>query len=98
MSVLQTNDIKNEISKQPKRVIETMSDSQFRKFEGPWGDSRMLGTRNLFCGERLVIDLFEYQQSSPDEEVKIGDEVFTDSHMLGTTVSSRVWRITFDRP
>jgi|GEM_PF-3245745 len=70
----------------------------FRKFEGPWNDVETLGCRNLFYGQRLMLDLFEYQQSSPDEEVTVGGEVFTGSHIIGLTEASRLWRITFDRP
>ena len=70
----------------------------WRKFEGPWGDAEALGCRNLFYGQRLFLDLFDYQPSSPDEEVKIGDDVIPDSHLIGLTESSRIWRITFDRP
>ena len=70
----------------------------WRKFEGPWGDAEALGCRNLFYGQRLFLDLFDYQQSSPGEEIKIGDEVIPETHLIGLTESSRIWRITFDRP
>jgi hypothetical protein len=70
----------------------------FRKFDGPWRDLPTLGCRNLFCGDRLVLDLFEYRQSSPDEEVTVAGETFEGSHLIGLTAASRIWRITFDRP
>lgn len=79
-------------------MSEDAAGTTFRKFEGPWGDTEALGCRDLLYGDRLILDLFEYQQSSPDEEVKIGEEVFSDSHLIGLTESSRIWRITFDRP
>jgi len=70
----------------------------FEKFEGPWDDAGLLGCRNLFCGERLILDLFEYQQSSPDQDLKIGSETFSGTHTIGFTASSRIWRLTFERP
>ena len=75
-----------------------MTPTIWKKFEGPWGDAQYLGCRDLLCGQRLVLDLFEYQQSSPEEEVKIGEQVIPDSHLIDLTESSRIWRISFDRP
>ena len=46
----------------------------FEKFEGPWNGTELLGCRNLFCGERLIVDLFEYLQSGPDEDLTVGTE------------------------
>lgn len=77
--------------------MEEMS-IQLRKFEGPWEDAEALGCRDLFCGDRLLLDLFEYQQSSPDEEITLGEEVIPDSHTIGLTEASRIWRISFYRP
>ena len=70
----------------------------FEKFEGPFVDVELLGCRNVFCGDRLILDLFEYQQSGPDEDTTLGGETVTGVHTIGLTESSRVWRITFDRP
>jgi hypothetical protein len=69
----------------------------FEKFEGPFSDTERLGCRNLFCGVRLMLDLFEYKQSGPVEEVKDEGETVP-SYVIGLTESSRLWRITFDRP
>jgi hypothetical protein len=79
-------------------MSEEAAGPTFRKFEGPWGAAEALGCRNLFYGDRLILDIFQYQQSSPDEEVTLGDEVVPDSHLIGFTEVSRIWRITFDRP
>jgi len=70
----------------------------FEKFEGPWNDAEFLGCRNLFCGDRLILDLFEYLQTGPDENVKIGSETISGTHTIGLTASSRIWRLTFERP
>ena len=78
--------------------VSEVTTTIWKKFEGPWGEAHYLGCRDLLCGQRLVLDLFEYQQSSPGEEVKIGGEIVPDSHMIGLTESSRIWRISFDRP
>jgi len=68
----------------------------FEKFEGPWNDAEFLGCRNLFCGDRLILDLFEYLQTGPDENVKIGSETISGTHTIGLTASSRIWRLTLD--
>jgi hypothetical protein len=70
----------------------------FEKFEGPWNGVELLGCRNLFCGDRLILDLFEYLQTGPDEDVTIQSETFSGSHTIGLTAASRLWRLTFDRP
>jgi len=70
----------------------------FEKFEGPWSEAELLGCRNLFFGERLILDLFEYQQSGPDEDLRIGSETISGTHAISLTPSSRIWRLTFDRP
>ncbi len=70
----------------------------FEKFEGPFADVDPLGCRSIFCGDRLILDLFEYKQSGPDEEVQIGGKHIIENHPIGLTESSRIWRITFDRP
>ena len=70
----------------------------FEKFEGPWNEIELLGCRNLFCGERLILDLFEYLQSGPDEDLRIGSETISGTHTVGLTASSRIWRLIFERP
>ena len=70
----------------------------FEKFEGPWNGVELLGCRNLFYGDRLILDLFEYLQNGPDEEVMIHSETVSGSHTIGLTAASRIWRLTFDRP
>ena len=70
----------------------------FEKFEGPWNGIELLGCRNLFFGERLILDLFEYLQSGPDEHLTIGTETVSGAHAIGLTASSRIWRLTFERP
>src|SRR5437764_281522 len=70
----------------------------FEKFEGPWSDIEYLGCRNLFSSERLVLDLFEYQQSRPDEDIKVGTATVSGAHAIGLTETSRIWRLTFERP
>jgi hypothetical protein len=70
----------------------------FAKFEAAWDDAEFLGCRNLFCGERLILDLFEYLQSGPDEDLTIGPETVSGAHAIGLTASSRVWRLMFERP
>jgi hypothetical protein len=70
----------------------------FQKFEGPWNEVELLGCRNLFCGDRLILDLFEYLQSGPDENVTIQSETISGSYTIGLTAASRIWRLTFDPP
>jgi len=87
-----------ELSVDTKSLFNERFKMEFEKFDGPWDDAELLGCRNLFCGDRLILDLFEYQQNSPDEDLKIGSETFSGTHMIGLTASSRIWRLTFDRP
>ena len=46
----------------------------FEKFEGPFADAEMLGCRDVFCGQRLMLDLFEYQRGAPLEDSSPGTE------------------------
>ena len=57
----------------------------FEKFEGPWNTVELLGCRDRFCGERLILDLFEYLPSGPDEDVRIGSETISGTHSIGLT-------------
>jgi hypothetical protein len=70
----------------------------FEKFEGPWNEVELLGCRDLFCGERLILDLFEYLQNRPDEHVRIGSQTISGIHTIGLIENSRIWRLTFERP
>jgi hypothetical protein len=70
----------------------------FERFEGPWNEADLLGCRDLFLGEQLILDLFEYLQSGPDEDIKIGSETVHGTYTIGLTASSRIWRLTFERP
>jgi hypothetical protein len=70
----------------------------FEEFAGPFVEAEMLGCRDLFCGERLMLDLFEYKKSGPAEMVKGEGEAQTESYAIGLTESSRIWRLTFERP
>jgi hypothetical protein len=70
----------------------------FRKFEGPWDGAELLGCRNLFCGDRLILDLFEYLQNGPDQDVTTESETISEGHTIGLTGGSRIWRLSFDRP
>ncbi len=68
----------------------------FRKFEGPFSDVRLLGCRNLFLSDRLILDVGEYQESNPETVEIDGEKV--ESHVVGLTETSRLWRFTFERP
>jgi len=70
----------------------------FEPFEAPFSHVKGLGCRDLLWGERLVLDLFEYLQSGPAEEVKVAGETIPDAYPIGLTKSSRIWRLTFERP
>jgi hypothetical protein len=70
----------------------------FEKFEGPWNDVELLGCRDLFCGERLILDLSEYLQSGPDEDIRIGSETISGTHTVGLIAGSRMWCLIFERP
>jgi hypothetical protein len=70
----------------------------FEKFEGPWNEVELLGCRDLFCGERLILDLFEYLQSGPEQDMTIGSETISGTHTIGLIEGSRIWRLTFERP
>lgn len=70
----------------------------FEKFEGPWNGVELLGCRDLFCGERLILDLFEYLQSGPEEDIRLGSETISGTHAIGLLAGSRIWRLTFERP
>src|ERR1700730_3296882 len=58
----------------------------------------MLGCRDVFCGERLMLDLFEYQRGAPLEDRPPGTESKGEAYLIGLTESSRIWRITLERP
>jgi hypothetical protein len=81
-----------------KSLFDVRLTMSFEKFEGPWNGTEWLGCRNLFCGERLILDLFEYLQSGPDEDLTIGSETASGAHAIGLTASTRVWRLMFERP
>jgi hypothetical protein len=70
----------------------------FQRFEGPSDGIEPLGCRNLFCGDRLILDLFEYLQDGPDQDVTIDSETISASHTIGLTAGSRIWRLSFERP
>jgi hypothetical protein len=70
----------------------------FEKFEGPFADAETLGCRDVFCGQRLMLDLFEYQRGAPLEDSALGTEAAGEAYPIGLTESSRIWRITFERP
>ena len=70
---------------------------EFQKFEGPFNDAEALGLRDLFYGERLVIDLIECKRIKPPEEPP-PDVREEDYYILEPTDESRVWRITYNPP
>ncbi len=55
----------------------------FEKFEGPFADAEMLGCRDVFCGERLTLDLFEYQRGAPLEDRPPGTETTGEAYLIG---------------
>jgi hypothetical protein len=70
---------------------------KFEKFEGPFNDAEYLGLRDLFCGERLVIDLIECKRIKPEDEPP--PDVSPDEYyLLEPTDESRVWRVAYNRP
>jgi hypothetical protein len=70
----------------------------FETFDAPFSEVKDLGCRDLLWGERLVLDLFEYLQSGPVEEIKVADETVPGAYPIGLTKSSRIWQLTFERP
>lgn len=69
----------------------------FEPLNAPFADVERLGCRDLLCGERLILDLFEYLESGPEEEMEIGGEKVSGIQSIGLTPSSRIWRLTFER-
>ena len=70
----------------------------FEAFDTVFSKVELVGCRNLLWGQRLVLDLFEYLESDPGEEMEVGGEKVEDAHTIGLTESSRIWRLTFERP
>jgi hypothetical protein len=69
----------------------------FEPLNAPFSDVKGLGCRDLLWGERLILDLFEYLESGPPEEVEIAGETVSGVHTIGLTPDSRIWRLTFER-
>jgi len=67
----------------------------FEKFESPFENVELLGSRDLFCGEKLVLDLVEYQQGERVGADPMAPRASEPSYRLD---ASRTWRITFERP
>src|SRR4051812_23448025 len=70
----------------------------FKAFETAFSEVTGVGCRDLLWGARLVLDLFEYLQSGPSEEMEVAGETVKDTHTIGLTASSRIWRLTFEQP
>ena len=70
----------------------------FEPFDIVFAEVELVGCRNLLWGQRLILDLFEYLESGPAEEMEVGGEGMQDVQTIGLTASSRVWRLTFERP
>jgi hypothetical protein len=69
----------------------------FELLNAPFADVDRLGCRDLLWGERLILDLFEYLESGPAEEMEIAGEKVSGMQSIGLTQSSRIWRLTFER-
>ena len=69
----------------------------FEPFDAPFSAIEGLGCRDLLWGARLVLDLFEYLESGPAEEVEVAGKKVSGVHTIGLTKSSRIWRVTFER-
>jgi len=69
----------------------------FEPLNAPFADVDRLGCRDLLWGERLILDLFEYLESGPEEEMEIAGEKVSGIQSIGLTQSSRIWRLTFER-
>src|ERR1039457_1307039 len=70
----------------------------FEPFETPFSSIKTLRCRDLLWGERLVLDLFEYVQSGPAEDMEVPGGKESGVYPIGLTKSSRIWRLTFERP
>src|SRR5689334_12262018 len=68
----------------------------FEPLEAPFADVERLGCRDLFWGEHVILDLFEYLESGPAGEVEVEGQKVSDVQ-IGLTPSSRIWRLTFER-
>jgi hypothetical protein len=69
----------------------------FEPFDAPFSVVEGLGCRTLLWGERLVLDLFEYLETGPAEEIDVAGEKVSGVHTVGLTKFSRIWRLTFQR-
>ena len=70
---------------------------EFKDLGGPLRHVEALGLRDLFYGERLVVDLIECMRIKPPDEPPPGvseEEYYT----LEPTDESRVWRLTYNPP
>lgn len=70
----------------------------FESFDTAFSEIELVGCRNLLWGQKLILDLFEYLESGPAEEMEVGGEGLQDVQTIGLTASSRIWRLTFERP
>jgi hypothetical protein len=69
----------------------------FEPLNAPFSDIEGLGCRDLIWGERLILDLFEYLESGPPEEMDVAGEKVSGVQTIGLTKASRIWRLTFER-
>jgi hypothetical protein len=69
----------------------------FEKFETTFSDVEAVGCRDLLWGQKLILDLFEYLENGPAEEMKVAGEEVQNVYTIGLTRSSRIWRVTFER-
>ena len=70
---------------------------EFRKFEGPFNDAEGLALRDLFCSDRLILDLIEAKRVKPSDAPPPGISE-NEYYILEPTDESRVWRLTYDPP
>jgi len=70
----------------------------FEAFQTLFSDVELVGCRNLLWGQRLILDLFEYLESGSAEQMEVAGEGMQEVQTIGMTASSRVWRLTFERP
>lgn len=80
----------------PARYTE--EDMAFEIWETPFSDVGGLGRNFILRTDDLVIEVFEYKESGPPEDIKVGEATIEGTRPMGLTKESRAWRVIFENP
>lgn len=70
----------------------------FEIWKTPFSAVKGLGRNYALWADNVIIELFEYKQSGPPEDIEINKVKITGSYPAGLTKESWAWRLTFTNP